>query len=124
MEVLLSVKPAKPSLTQALKAARRLNGEEQLAMVSRILAAGVDKGVCDSGLLEAVKEQPIDTRLIQLFLNAEASPEFSDGACILYAADMFDLDLLRLLSPTATSNDSFTKAFQVILDSKKHWYTT
>ena len=123
LEVLLSAQPAKPSLTQALKAARRLNGEEQLAMVSRILAAGVDKEVCDSGLLEAVKEQPIDTRLIQLFLAAEASPDYSDGACILYAADVFDIDLLRLLAPTATSKDSFTKAFQVILDAKRHWYT-
>ena len=123
LEVLLSVQPAKPSLTQALRAARKLNGEEQLAMVSRILAAGVDKEVRDSGLLEAVKEQPIDIRLIQLFLDAEASPDFSDGACILHAADVFDLDLFCLLSRTATSKDSFTKAFQVIIDSQKQWNT-
>ncbi|KAF2799768.1 hypothetical protein K505DRAFT_370800 [Melanomma pulvis-pyrius CBS 109.77] len=122
LELLLSGNPSKGSLTPALAAAQALKEEERLAAVTPILKIGVAQEVCDAGLLQAVKEQPSDSRLIQLFLDAKGSPDFSDGSSILHAARTLNVGLLKMLAPSINSREAVSNAFGVVFQSTdKRW---
>ena len=125
LELLLSGNPSKASLTPALAAAQALREEERLAAVAPILKAGVAQEVRDAGLLQAVQEQPSDSRLIQLFLDANASPDYSNGSSVLHAAGTLDVGLLKILAPSINSKDVVSNAFGAIFQSPDNrWRST
>ena len=124
LELLLSANPSKTSLTPALAAAQAMKGDERLATVGPILKAGVAQEVCDAGLLEAVREQPSDSHLIQMFLDAKASPDSSDGGSVLHVAGTLDLELLKMLAPAIHSKEVASNAFGVVFNSgDRKWRT-
>jgi ankyrin repeat protein len=125
LELLLSANPSKASLTPTLAAAQALREEERLAAVSPILKVGVAQEVCDAGLLQAVQEQPSDSRLVQLFLDANASPDFSNGSSVLHAAGKLDVALLKMLACSINSKEVVSNAFGVVFQSgDKRWRST
>lgn len=115
LELLLSANPSRPSLKSALATAQALKDDARLTAVELILRAGVAQDVCDTGLLQAVQEQPNDSRLVQIFLKAGASPEYSKGNSVLYAAGRLDPGLLELLAPAIHSKDIFSAALDVVI---------
>lgn len=122
LELLLSANPSKESLTPALAAAQALKEEGRLTAVAPILKVGVMQEVCDAGLLQAVQEQPSDSRLIQLFLDANASPDFSNGSSVFHAAGTLDVGLLKMLGPSISSKDVVSNAFGIVFQSgDKRW---
>jgi hypothetical protein len=123
LQLLLTVNPAKPSLAQALATAQALSGDFRLAAVATILKAGVAQHVCDAGLLQAAQEQPTDSQLIQLFLDANASPDYLDGSSVLHAANTVDVGLLKQLSPSINSKDVASRAFGIVFQSGDTWRT-
>jgi ankyrin repeat protein len=124
LELLLSANPSKPCLTPALATAQALKEDARLAAVAPILRTGVVQEVGDAGLLQAVQEQPRDSRLVQLFLDSKASPDFSDGSSVLHAAKVLDLGLLKMLAPAINSKDVVSNAFGVVFQSgDKTWRT-
>lgn len=121
---LLSAKPSQSSLESAIAAAQELKGDARLQAVTPILKVGVSQDVRDAGLLQAVQEQPYDSRLIQLFLDAKASPEFSKGSSFLHATRNLDLGLLNMLAPSISSKEVLLSAFEVVFqEGEGKWRT-
>jgi ankyrin repeat protein len=112
MQALMVGGPSDGTLRAAWVETDALQDDEfQYQAFQILLVAGVDASLKDSSLITAATRGQRGIKVCTLLLQHQASPDYSNGACIVSAAKGLHLDTLNLLASSVTSASVFTTAF-------------
>jgi hypothetical protein len=123
MQALMAGGPSVSTLSAAWTEADALQDDEfQYKAFQILLAVGVDQTLKDKSLNTAATRGQRGMQVCTLLLQHQASPDYSNGECVVSAAKGFHLDTLRLLAGSVTSGSVFTNAFDAFSDGDE-WLT-
>ncbi|RDL34689.1 Uncharacterized protein BP5553_07817 [Venustampulla echinocandica] len=112
MQALMLGKPSDGTLRAAWLVADALqNGEFQYQAFEILLAASIDSSLKDASLITAATRGQRGINVCTLLLQHQASPDYSNGTCMVSAAKGLHLDTLELLANSVTSASVFCTVF-------------
>jgi hypothetical protein len=123
MQALMAGGPSASTLSAAWTEADALQDDAfQYNAFQILLAVGVDQTLKDKSLNTAATRGQRGMQVCTLLLQHQASPDYSNGECVVSAAKGFHLDTLHLLAGSITSGSVFTTAFDAFSEGDE-WLT-
>jgi hypothetical protein len=117
MQALMAGAPSQSTLSAAWAAADAVQDDEfQYKAFQTLLAVGVDQTLKDKSLNTAAMRGQRGMQVCTLLLQHQASPDYSNGECVVTAAKGLHLDTLHLLAGSVASASVFTTAFDAFSD--------
>jgi hypothetical protein len=117
MQALMAGGPSLGTLSAAWVEADALQDDEfQYQAFQVLLTVGVDQTLKDKSLNTAAMRGQRGLKVCTLLLQHQASPDYSNGECVVTAAKGLHLDTLHLLAGSVASASVFTTAFDAFAD--------
>ena len=119
VQALMAGGPSDSTLAAAWTEADALQNDEfQHEAFKIFLTAGVDESLKNNSLITNATRGKRGHPVCTLLLQHQASPDYSNGACLVNAAKGLHLGTLGLLADFVTSASVFTAAFDALCDGQ------